>query len=60
MTGAGSRLSGLAERLADELGVTVEPLAPLAGMRKRRRLRLNEDEVSALAAPAGLCMGVPS
>ncbi|MEU4608248.1 type IV pilus assembly protein PilM [Kribbella sp. NPDC023972] len=60
LTGAGSRLGGLAERLADELGVAVEPLSPLAGMRKRRRLRLDPDEVTALAAPAGLCMGVPS
>ena len=60
LTGAGSRLNGLAERLADQLDVDVEPLSPLAGMRKRRRLRLDEDDVTALAAPAGLCMGVPS
>jgi type IV pilus assembly protein PilM len=58
LTGAGSRLQGLAERFADQLGVEVEPLSPLAGMRKRRRLRLDADAVTALAAPAGLCMGV--
>jgi type IV pilus assembly protein PilM len=60
LTGAGSRLYGLAERLAYQLDVDVEPLSPLAGMRKRRGLRLDEDDVTALAAPAGLCMGVPS
>jgi type IV pilus assembly protein PilM len=58
LTGAGSRLGGLAERLADQLGVPVEPLSPLAGIRKRHRLRLDPDDVAALAAPAGLCMGV--
>jgi type IV pilus assembly protein PilM len=60
LTGAGSRLLGLAERLADEFGVEVEPLSTLACARKRRRLRLDTDAVTALAAPAGLCMGVPA
>jgi type IV pilus assembly protein PilM len=60
LTGAGSRLNGLAQRLAGQLRVDVVPLEPLAGLRKRRRLKLDEDAVTALASPAGLCMGVPA
>ncbi|HYU83359.1 MAG TPA: type IV pilus assembly protein PilM [Kribbellaceae bacterium] len=60
VTGNGSRLRGLTGRLAGELGVRVEPLAPLDGLRKRRRLRLGDDDLSGLATPAGLCLGVPA
>ncbi len=60
LTGNGSRLRGLAGRLAGELGVRVEPLAPLDGLRKRHRLRLDDDDLTGLATPAGLCLGVPA
>jgi type IV pilus assembly protein PilM len=60
LTGNGSRLRGLTGRLASELGVRVEPLSPLDGLRKRRRLRLGDDDLSGLATPAGLCLGVPA
>jgi len=60
LAGAGSRLAGLPELLAEHLRLPVETLTPLPGIRARRRLRLDDDRISHLSASAGLCMGVPA
>ena len=55
LTGAGSRLGGLPELLAQRLQVPVETLTMQARMHIPRSLMALDDE-SALAIPAGLCM----
>ena len=57
VTGNGSRLTGLTELLAAELGTPVERLDPFEVLRSRRRLRLGADDMSGLATAAGLCLG---
>jgi type IV pilus assembly protein PilM len=59
LAGSGSRLGGLAEVMALGLGVPVEPLEVLAGVRRRRRLDVDADQEARLAVAAGLCMGGP-
>lgn len=57
VTGNGSRLTGLTELLAAELGTPVQRLDPFAVLGHRRRLRLDDDDMSGLATAAGLCLG---
>ena len=56
LTGAGSRLGGLAELLTDRLGAPVEQLALHDQVKASRRL-LAGSAPEALAVPAGLCVG---
>ena len=58
LTGNGARLAGLPEVLSDQLGVPVTRFDVLQRVRKPRRLKLQEDALTALAVPAGLCLGV--
>ena len=58
LTGNGARLAGLPEALSDQLGVPVTRFDVLQRVRKPRRLKLKEDALTALAVPAGLCLGV--
>jgi len=57
LTGSGARLGGLAELLAERLGVPVEPLEAPAQLRTPRRVQLVPDDLSSLAVTAGLCAG---
>lgn len=57
ITGSGSRLNGLDQRMSEQLGVAVEPLSVIQDVRKRRGLKLSADEQDRLAVPAGLCLG---
>lgn len=56
LTGGGALLGGFPEQLAARLGTPVELLDVRAHVRSAGRL--DPDEVSALAVPAGLCAGV--
>jgi type IV pilus assembly protein PilM len=58
LSGAGARLTGLPELLADELALPLEWLSPLQAVRVPRRLQLDGDGHAHLSVPAGLCMGV--
>ena len=58
LTGAGAQLGGLAQVLSERIGVPVETFSALDGLRKRRRLRLDEQQQIRLTVPAGLCIGV--
>jgi type IV pilus assembly protein PilM len=58
LTGSGTRLGGLADLLSERLGVPVVPLSVLDMIKKPRRIRMSEDDLCALAIPAGLCTGV--
>jgi type IV pilus assembly protein PilM len=58
LAGAGSLMSGLQERFADELRVPVEHLAPLAAVSKRRRVATGAEDEAQLAVLAGLAVGV--
>ena len=57
LTGAGARLGGLSDLLGGRLDVPVEELDALAGVRTPRRVRLPDDQRSAVAVPVGLCVG---
>jgi type IV pilus assembly protein PilM len=56
--GNASRLAGLTDLLAERLAVPVEPLAAHDRLRTPRRLALDEEQLTSLAVPAGLCLGV--
>ena len=60
VTGGGSRISGLMERLQAQLGANVEPAHPLAGLRIGKGVGLGEAELaeveSLLTVPIGLAM----
>jgi type IV pilus assembly protein PilM len=57
LTGKGAGLAGLPEVLSEQLGVPVTRFDVLDRVRKRRRMSLDENERTALAVPAGLCLG---
>ncbi|MFP5377622.1 MAG: type IV pilus assembly protein PilM [Acidimicrobiia bacterium] len=60
VTGGGSRMAGLMERLQSQVGARVEPARPLAGMRIGRHVGLDEsdlaDSEALLAVPVGLAL----
>lgn len=60
VTGGGSRMAGLMERLQAQLGATVEPARPLAGLKIGRSVGLSEDQLAdiepLLAVPVGLAL----
>ena len=60
VTGGGSRMPGLMERLQAQLGANVEPAHPLAGMRIGKGIGLGEAELADIEAlltvPIGLAM----
>lgn len=60
VTGGGSRMAGLMERLQAQLGANVEPARPLAGLRVGKGVGLTEGELaeaeSLLTVPIGLAM----
>ena len=58
LSGAGSRLNGLPELLADELALPLEWLSPLQAVSLPRRLEIDSDGPAHLSVAAGLCMGV--
>lgn len=58
LTGAASRLGGLAELMSERLGTVVEPLAVADRIRAPRRWRGDSGLDTQLAIPAGLCLGV--
>jgi type IV pilus assembly protein PilM len=60
LCGAGARLGGLSELFAEELGLPVETLQPLRGIRASGRLAMDDDRCAQLSVSAGLCMGVPA
>ncbi len=60
LSGAGSRLGGLSEEFAEQLGLPIEWLSPLTGVRAPARLDLGGDRAALLSVPAGLCIGVPA
>jgi type IV pilus assembly protein PilM len=60
LAGAGSRMTGLPQRLASELRVPVEQLDPFAGVTTRRRVVHDAAHEPQLAVAVGLCAGVLS
>ena len=60
VTGGGSRIAGLMERLQSQLGARVEPARPLDGLHISSRVGLDDEELSdvepLLAVPVGLAM----
>lgn len=60
LSGAGSRLGGLYEEFAEQLGIPIEWLSPLTRVRAPARLDLGGDRAALLSVPAGLCMGAPA
>ena len=60
VTGGGSRMAGLMERLQSQVGANVEPARPLAGMRIGRHIGLEEadlrDSEALLTVPIGLAL----
>lgn len=60
LAGKASGLGGLAETLAEQLGVPIDHLSVLDRVRKPRRMHLRDGTVTALAVPAGLCLGMAS
>ena len=58
LSGAGSRLTGLSDLLAEELDLPLERLSPLKAVRVPRRLEMDVDGLAHLPVAAGLCMGV--
>jgi type IV pilus assembly protein PilM len=60
LAGRASGLGGLAETLGEQLGVPIDRLSVLDRVRTPRRLHMRGDTVTALAVPAGLCLGMAS
>ena len=60
LAGNGSRISGLAGLLSDQIGVPVESLSVLDRVEVNRRLELDAHQRALLTVPAGLCLGVPA
>ncbi|GAA4380350.1 type IV pilus assembly protein PilM [Nocardioides caricicola] len=60
LTGSGALLGGFDELLADRVGVPVETLDVGARVKVPGRMRLSNDDLVALAVPAGLCVGAAS
>lgn len=58
LAGSGSRLEGLDALISDHLRVPVMAMSPLSRLRKRRRLRIEDDQMGQLVVPAGLCREV--
>ncbi|MGQ0519797.1 MAG: type IV pilus assembly protein PilM [Actinomycetota bacterium] len=60
VTGGGSRMAGLMERLQAQLGATVEPARPLTGLKVSRGVGLSQEQLYAveplLAVPVGLAL----
>lgn len=60
VTGGGSRMAGLMERLQAQLGANVEPAHPLAGLRIGKGVGLSESDLadveSLLTVPVGLAL----
>lgn len=60
VTGGGSRIAGLMERLQAQLGARVEPARPLDGVRIGSRVGLGDDELAelepVLTVPVGLAL----
>lgn len=60
VTGGGSRMAGLMERLQSQLGATVEPARPLAGLKIAKGVGLTDYELaeveSLLTVPIGLAL----
>ena len=60
VTGGGSRMAGLMERLQSQVGARVEPGRPLAGMRIGRQIGLDQadlaDNEALLTVPVGLAL----
>jgi type IV pilus assembly protein PilM len=59
LAGNGSRLSGLADLVGDELGIPVELLSVLDRVRTKGR-EFDGEEDALLGVPTGLCLGVAS
>lgn len=60
LAGQASGLGGLAEILAEQLGVRIDHLSVLDRVRKPRRMHVRDGTETALAVPAGLCLGMAS
>jgi len=58
LSGGGSQMQGLPQRLASELRVPVEELAPLAGVSTGREHAVDAEQERQMAVAVGLCMGV--
>ena len=60
VTGGGSRMAGLMERLQSQVGANVEPARPLAGMKVGRHIGLDEADLreseALLTVPIGLAL----